>query len=162
MRVLVVGATGALRPAAVQLAAAGHEVYALARHPDPPPPGTVAVTADVTDVPALASALERAGRFDAALVYAPAASPAARRRIADAVGGTLVELLTSDCADPATNPQGRADAVESVGVALLLGWRTDGGGWHSAEELSAAAVAVLDRPVPRTLGTVRPWSDRPR
>ncbi|MFB7087075.1 hypothetical protein [Streptomyces sp. NPDC056296] len=48
---------------------------------------------------------------------------------------------------------------------LVLGWRTrpEGSRWHTAEEISEAALRVLDAAPPRdaVLGRVRPWSTRP-
>jgi hypothetical protein len=53
-------------------------------------------------------------------------------------------------------------------VALQLGWAAQGARgsrWHTPEEVSAAAMGELAAPwAPRTvvLGSVRPWSARPR
>ncbi|NED87837.1 hypothetical protein G3I76_48120, partial [Streptomyces sp. SID11233] len=48
---------------------------------------------------------------------------------------------------------------------LVLGWHSASGvtRWHTPEDISAAALALLDAPAPAdaVLGEVRPWSARP-
>lgn len=61
MRVLVTGASGFIGgPACRVLAERGHEVVALVRRPGSEPPGTRAVTGDLTDAAALSAAFREA------------------------------------------------------------------------------------------------------
>ena len=63
-------------------------------------------------------------------------------------------------------PSAAADPHTGAGIVpadtLQLGWTEDAPHrWHTPDEVSIAALAVLADGEPRTLGTVRPWSDRP-
>jgi hypothetical protein len=137
-------------------------VYALARGAAalPAHPELVPVVADLTDLAPVRRALAGAPRLHAAVVYAPFADPAVPALLAGAVDGRLVELFTSRWADP----QLGAAELPSVGIPLLLGWATDPSGrtrWHTAAEISAAALDVLASGQPAQLGAVRPWHERP-
>lgn len=183
---LVAGATGVLRPAAVALLRRGHRVSALARRRAPlrvlareAPGRLLPLAADHGDpgLPALLDAAERdAGPFTGALLYCPTAPDRAVREMLARVGrgGVGVQVLTSRWAAPVDaghGPWSWSDLPPSARPAphtrlLLLGWRAsaDGGsGWHSPEEISAAALRLYDRPHPSdaVLGTVRPWDHRP-
>lgn len=164
---LVVGATGALRPAAVELARTGRTVIAVcrsaqrladlaARRPTIRPAPT-----DYTDPQRLAEDLPP-GPYEAALLYCPHAPVSARQVLAERTHGPVVELLTSAVADP-----GRvglhlelADLPTVGTVRVLLGW-ADGPRWHTPSELSQAALAALADGQDRILGRVRPWEERP-
>lgn len=184
---LVVGATGALLPAARVAAARGDTVTALARDAttlrdlERRTGGRARPLARDYSAPGLREALTEASRespFTGALLYCPLADPATVRALTAAVppGGPVVLLLTSSHAAPAgAEPDGvrwsparlPPGARPAPGCRLLvLGWRTgpDGSGWHTAEEISEAALRVLDTHPPRdaVLGSVRPWSSRPR
>ena len=89
-----------------------------------------------------------------ALVYAPSAAPTVVELIAAAVSGPVVEVFTSRWAAP-EGP----DVLPSVGVPLLLGWARDTHGrsrWHTAREISDAALETLASGSPAQLGAVRP------
>lgn len=179
--VLVTAATGALGPAAAALAARGYAVTALAR--DRPAlaglaesagPWLQPLAADFAD-PALAELLGRAeqnlGRFTGALLYCPGASPWALQTLYEATAGpSTVRLLTSAWAEPPADrptalprrPPGNPKGVRT----LLLGWYAPQDGdtrWHTPQELSDAALELFDAPgvETQTLGSVRPWTDRP-
>ncbi|MFE2374697.1 hypothetical protein [Streptomyces sp. NPDC059398] len=118
-----------------------------------------------------------------ALVYSPALPPgAAASCLRGLLGGPCVLLLPSRWADPAEAAvwgHGGAAGQGSWTPALLppearpaewvrplvLGWRAEEGGtrWHTPEEISAAALELLDAPAPAAavLGRVRPWAGRP-
>jgi hypothetical protein len=150
MRVLVVGATGILRPAAATLAAEGHRVTGVARDASSVPTGVAGLSADAT-VPAFVAD----GSWDAALVYGPAVSSASLEAIRAAVTGPVVRVLTSEAAAP-----DRASALSEPYV-LQLGWVPLTRRWHTAAEVSSAALQVLEDGDSRGLGVVRPWEDRP-
>ncbi|WP_162240777.1 hypothetical protein [Leifsonia sp. Leaf264] len=155
-RVLVVGASGVLGPAATILASRDWRVTGVARNRRLPD-GVEALFVDAAQRERLEKAL--AGRrWDAAIVYAPALSDASLDVVRAAVDGAVVEVRVSAAADPAL---GEFVVLPNV---LQLGWRAEADGstaWHDAAEISAAAVAVLDDGRGRVLGAVRPWEHRP-
>ncbi|MFE6886868.1 hypothetical protein [Streptomyces sp. NPDC057694] len=183
---LVVGATRILRPAVTALSERAVSVTAVARSAadlrelaDEYPDLVTPLVADVTapDVGAVLRAAAERAPLTGAVVYAPAVPPGA---LADLVGavvpGPVVVLATSEWAVP-TEPGTDAGewtpndlpAQARSGVAarmLVLGWHEgeQAARWHTPDEISAAALALLDAPVDRNavLGTVRPWSSRPR
>ena len=153
--VLVAGATGALRPAALRLAGGGLIVTGLARQVDLP--GVTALETDWTDPAAVRDAL--AGRsFDAALLYCPTAAADSVAAMVGATTGRVVRLLTSAVAAP---PFDLADLPPDRAVRLVLGW-APGPRWHTPEEVSRAALDVLRDGADTVLGAIRPWADRPR
>lgn len=160
--VLVVGASGILAPAAAQLAAAdgGAPVTGIGRG-RPMPSGVEAIAVDARDAEALRRALG-ARRWGCAVVYAPAVTDASLPVLRAAVDGPVVLVRTSaEATPPPEEPE--APAPEPGPWTLQLGWATGAGGarWHSPEEISEAALAVLRDGAGRTLGAVRPWADRP-
>ncbi|MGE6737182.1 hypothetical protein, partial [Streptomyces sp. NPDC059900] len=111
-----------------------------------------------------------------AVVYAPAVPPGTvARLVRPVVAGPLVLLVTSEWAAPgrpgtdagpwtpnALPAEARSGAA---GRLLVLGWHGEGrtARWHTPQEISAAALALLDAPAGRdtALGALRPWSARP-
>ncbi|MFD6054270.1 hypothetical protein [Agromyces sp. NPDC060279] len=160
--VLVVGASGILAPAAAQLAAAddGAPVTGVGRV-RPMPSGVEAIAVDARDAAALRRALG-ARRWARAVVYAPAVTDASLPVLRAAVDGPVVLVRTSAEAAPSPEEPG-APAPEPGPWTLQLGWAPGAGGarWHTPEEISDAALAVLRDGAGRTLGAVRPWADRP-
>jgi len=157
MRVLVVGATGILRPAVGALADRGDDVTGVSRGVAGIPDGVRALAVDARDRGALAATL--GGRaWDRAIVYRNVVRAETLPEIELRVEGRLVLIRTSGAADPS---KGEPDERPNV---LQLGWAADGAGgtrWHTPDEISAAAIAVLDDGEFRMLGVVRPWRDRP-
>ncbi|QKJ18277.1 hypothetical protein [Microbacterium hominis] len=148
--VLVIGATGILAPAASRLSERGIHVVGISRKGRE---GTVAV--DAHDSDALTEALADA-TWDAAMVYEPAVSQKSLAYIHGATPGRCVVVRTSAAADPARG------TLVIPRDTLQLGWTADTPHrWHTPSEVSAAALDVLADGQPRTLGTVRPWQDRP-
>jgi hypothetical protein len=148
--VLVVGSSGILRPAAAALAADGAHVIGVSRTG-----GDGSLPVDARDLGALVAALDGQS-WSQALIYRPAVSEESLAFLRAATSGRCVVVLTSDEADPAYG-----DAAIPADT-LQLGWHTgDVGRWHSAAEISDAALAVLADGAPRILGTIRPWSSRP-
>ncbi|GJF34600.1 hypothetical protein KNE206_73000 [Kitasatospora sp. NE20-6] len=175
--VLVVGATGVLRPAAVALAGRGHRVSALARRAGPLADlarecgdAVRPLAADVRD-PGLPDALDTVadalGPFTGALLYCPAAPAGAVSGMLGRVGGggPAVLLLTSAWAAPEAGEMPFPEARR-----LLLGWADGPGGprWHTPAEISTGALRLFDTgraglgaPGAAVLGSVRPWTERP-
>lgn len=180
--VLVVGATGVLRPAALALDDRGEKVLALARPSSrltelaASRRGIEAVPADLSDRTELPRILERylPDGVDLALLYSPAGDAEVGQLLAAVVRRRVVRLVTSSAADPAGGAAPREAADDDRQAVLLLGWtdaatgpisskRSLGGTrWHTPQEISAAALAVLDGAPAGTLGRVRPWSERPQ
>lgn len=148
--VLVIGSTGILGPAAAAFGARGDGVIGVSRHGAG---GSIAV--DAADARALADALD--GRdWDDALVYRPAVSDASLGFVRAATPGRCVQVRTTAAADPALG------ILVIPRDTLQLGWTADPEHpWHTPAEVSCAALEVLADGQPRTLGAVRPWSDRP-
>lgn len=162
-RVLVVGATGILRPAAVALAASGVTVLAVARTRQDlerlaqAAPGVVPVVADCLRPEEVVAALATTGpRPLSGLCYCPAADAAGRRALAALVDGPLLQLLPSAWAEP------DAAAPDAGGPVLQLGWTGVPPRWHTPDEVSTAALEAWREGRDAVLGRVRPWADRPR
>lgn len=148
--VLVIGATGILAPAWEAFRSRGDGVVAVSRHGAR---GSIAV--DARDAPALRAALDGEAWIDA-VVYAPAVSAESLSYVRGATTGRCVLVRTSDAAAPEFG----TSAVPRD--TLQLGWTDDPTPrWHTPAEVSCAALEVLADGMPRTLGVVRPWSDRP-
>lgn len=148
--VLVIGATGILGPAAAALAARGNRVIGVSRHGAA---GTIGV--DATDAGALADALEGA-TWDDAILYGPAVSKESLAFVRVATPERFVLVRPSAAADPAHG------ILTVPRDTLQLGWSVAAPHrWHTPDEVSSAALEVLADGESRTLGTVRPWSERP-
>ncbi|MGY0021553.1 hypothetical protein ACVHNB_21655 [Streptomyces sp. YJ-C3] len=185
-QVLIVGATRILRPAVTALSERAVSVTAVARSAaglrelaDEHPGRVIPLAADATAHgfgSVLRSAAERAP-LTGAVVYAPAVPPGTLAElVGSVVAGPVVVLATSECAAPAESGTDAGEwtpndlpAAARSGTAsrlLVLGWHAGGAAtrWHTPREISAAALALLDAPTDRdtVLGTVRPWSSRPR
>jgi hypothetical protein len=148
--VLVIGATGILGPAAAAFTARGDDVIGVSRSGRA---GSIGV--DAADAHALSAALAERS-WDDALVYRPAVSDASLAFVRSATPGRCVQVRTSAAADPALG------ILVIPRDTLQLGWTGDPERrWHTPAEVSCAALEVLADGRPRTLGAVRPWSDRP-
>lgn len=160
---VVIGASGILAPLGPALHRCGVKSVGVARGSRDVGEGfDESVTLDAHNVVAVLSWLVgRKSASDLVVAYAPA--------VGDAVwglwrgwAGRLLVVATSQWAAPSAAvppwPMG-----EGVSV-LQLGWRADGGGWHSPLEVSAAVLEVMAGgfPVHAVLGVVRPWKDQPR
>lgn len=185
-QVLIVGATRILRPAVATLSERAGSVTAVARsaadlgdlaaaYPGRVTPLAADATAHDFDA-VLRAAAERAP-LTGAVVYAPAVAPGTLAALVGAVvAGPVVVIATSKWAAPAASgtdtdawtPDDLPAAARSEAPSrrLVLGWRGTGEAarWHTPPEISAAALALLDAPADRdaVLGTVRPWSSRPK
>lgn len=149
--VLVVGSSGILHPAASALIAGGVTVVGVSRYG-----ADESIAVDARDVGSLRAALD--GRtWSEALVYRPAVSEESLAFLQSTTPGRCVVILTSEVADPLFGE------VHVGNDILLAGWTvSDRARWHTAAEVSDAALQVLEDGTPRILGTVRPWRNRPR
>lgn len=172
MHSLVVGGTGILQPAAQTLAERGWLVTVLARGATDEPPQQFAAAVDVRDTPALGATLDEAisarGSFDLALVYAPTAPATSMEAIARHVAGRLIYVLTSEWSAPDADRSRRdawaPDGAGNLSQRVTLGWTygVEGARWHTPEEVGHATLDALEhRASETTLGTLRPWSERP-
>ena len=185
--VLVVGASGILKPAALYLLGDGLDVIGVAR--SRPRLAELAQAANnVTQSAALhvlqADAREiglagqverlidqRRLRLDAVLVYGPATTDAVVERLLLATDCPVELILTSRWADPTTagHEWSLSDLPEVEQKdrdrlrRLVLGWRRRNGisRWHDAVQISAAALDAITTSGDQLLGTVTPWSERP-
>lgn len=153
--ILVVGASGILAPAASALVDSGARVTGVGRRL-PMPAGVRSMHVDARDLSALDATLGTS-RWSSAIVYQPAITARTLRRIEAAIDGRIVLVRTSAAADPV-----HGESALPAGV-LQLGWQDDGNAvrWHSAAEVSDAALDVLTDGTARVLGVMRPWERRP-
>jgi hypothetical protein len=176
--VLVVGATGILRPAVERLLHDSRPVLAVARNQDElellrVPGGPETLTTLAYDakrdqfVDALTEQMRVGGvTLSDALIYRPATTADVVQRVTPLVTGMTLELLPSAYAKPTGEDAWTVDDLPTAydrHARLVLGWkRIDGvSTWHTAEEISAAALRQLAQPSDRVLGVVSPWADRP-
>lgn len=167
-RVLIVGATGVLRPAVLSCVARGWTVVALARNEDrlddlvAEVGGNVTTVAvDVYNAAAMAAVLASGSlRSDDAILYLAAGDDmrenAAADRLSIAVRGTVVRILNSRWAPAPPATTGRWPTAAGR-RHLLLGVaeaHDDAAGrWHTPEEISVAALHVLVTRSDLVLGT---------
>lgn len=155
---LIVGASGILAPAAATAQACGLAVTGVSLNNLPGAELSRVVRVDARSVEALDA--EFADEYwDYAIVYAPATTPRALEWLKPRVGKRLIVVETSQIADPKTG------FTRPEKDTLVLGWYFDSGQeahWHTATEISDAALRLLAKHTGSVLGTVRPWSSRPR
>ena len=172
--VLVIGATGILLPAVLSLSAAGLDVVAVGRDDRKLAPlaaatSVVTINGDLHDASALEATLRNARIEPAgAIIYSADASATELRKIGALVNGPRLYVLASQFgAPPGDDQQGVVDseALDQTlhGCVLILGWAATPSGprWHSPDEVSSAALEHFRARSSGTLGTVRPWSQRP-
>ena len=163
---VVVGASGILAPLGRVLSAHGVHTVGVSRG-DRLGRGEwdERVALDTHDVGAVTDWL--AGRqtpFAALIGYDPAVAADCWPLLARGAARVVV-VATSSWAEPgsSTGPW----VILPAAVVVQLGWALAPGGsrWHTPDEVSTAvAQSLADGPAPRTvlLGSVRPWSARPR
>lgn len=179
--ILVVGGTGMLSDMVEALAREGGRLSLLSRRASQAArPGVAGFDADYTDEAAFAAALGQAlaasGPVDLAVAWFHTLKIAAPRCLAEAVGGPagpgrLFQVLGSAMGDP--EHPGRLARAASVAADLpncrlrqvLLGFRLEeqGSRWNTEAEISAGVLAAIHADlVLSTVGTLEPWSARPR
>ena len=174
--VLVIGATGILRPACLDLVGAGRPVLAIARDGQrlgdlrrAAGPLLAHKSADCRVLASIRVALtgaEGLGPLSGALVYCPAAPAHLLDVVTRVTRGPVVWLMTSagaaaqgsNAQRPASDGESHARAPGGV-VTVKLGWATELDGsprWHTPREVSTIALEALHQNMDRTLGTWDP------
>ena len=179
--ILVVGGTGMLSDMVEALAGDGGRLSLVSRRAsEAARPGVAGYDADYMDEAAFVSALDQArrasGPIDLAVGWFHTLKIAAPRRLAEAVGapgraGRLFQVLGSAVADP--DHPGRLARAAAVAEGLsdcrlrqvVLGFRLmeEGARWNTGAEISAGVLTAIHADaVFSVVGTVEPWSARPR
>ena len=160
---VVIGASGILAPLGALLGEVGFTTWGVSRSGTTAGNGWARASAmDCQDAVAVGDWIASCPKGPELLVaYAPAVLDALWPQWGVWAGRVVVVATSKWCA-----PEVEArpwDAVKNR-IVLQLGWRDDGeGGWHTAKEISLAALEVVDSACPNSfvLGRIRPWEDRP-
>ncbi|GEM_PF-173942 len=182
-KALLLGTTGMLAAAARHAAMQAEEAVIVSRHADSFSFGDEALDAKCVslpfsyeDEPALLAALESHAPFSLALTWIRPRAELLRAALDALVapGGTLIEVMGSRSilAGPNGEPSIasiRADALahqpDIAYAQVVLGFVRENGAsrWLTHEEISAAAIAQMEMPLPRRIaGTLEPWDARPQ
>ena len=180
---LLLGATGMLSAAATHAAVQAEKSVVVSRHAEDFSFGDAALDAkcervslSYEDEPALLAALEPHAPFSLALTWIRPRAELLRAALDALVapGGTLIEVMGSRSilAGPKGEPSIaaiRADALahqpDITYAQVVLGFVQENGAsrWLNHEEISAAAIAQMEMPLPRRIaGTLEPWDARPQ
>ena len=153
-RALLLGATGMLAAAARHAAMRADECVLVSRGADAFSFGSTALDEKLTrlplsyeDEPALLDQLAGHAPFDLALTWI--------RPRAELLRAAL-DALRSDAF---------AQQSDITYAQVILGFVRENGAsrWLNHEEISAAAIAQMEMPLPRRIaGTLEPWDERPR
>lgn len=181
-RALLIGTTGMLTAAARHAVEQSASAALVSRNADTFTFGNAALDAKLTrlplsyeDAPSFLDALEPYAPFDLALTWIRPRAELLRAAIDAFIApkGLLVEVMGSRSI--LTGPEGqasiaalRADALahqpDITYAQVILGFmrEKDTSRWLTHEEISAAAIAQLDNPMPRRIaGILEPWDQRP-
>lgn len=184
--VLLVGASGILKPAALYLLGDGLDVIGVGRS-RPRLADLSQAVHNVTQSAALhvlqADAREsvvareverlveqRRLSLEGVVVYEPATSEPVVESLLELSECPVVEILTSRWARPTGDEPWTLHDLPPVDPAhrdrvrrLVVGWRRRNNisSWHDAVQISAAALEALAVPGDQVLGHLSPWSDRP-
>lgn len=181
-RALLIGTTGMLTAAARHAVEQSASAALVSRNADTFTFGNAALDAKLTrlplsyeDAPSFLDALEPYAPFDFALTWIRPRAELLRAAIDAFIApkGLLVEVMGSRSI--LTGPEGqasiaalRADALahqpDITYAQVILGFmrEKDTSRWLTHEEISAAAIAQLDDPMPRRIaGILEPWDQRP-
>lgn len=183
MTTLLLGTTGMLSAAAAHAVARSKKAVLVSRHAD-----AFSFNNDVLDVKlkpinvsyddenAFLDALLYHAPFDLALTWMHPSAEILRAALDGMIapGGRLVEVMGSRSI--LLGPNGEASIAERRAQALalqteityaqvILGFVIEGetSRWLTHEEISKAAIAQMERPVPRLVaGVLEPWEMRPK
>lgn len=180
---LLLGTTGMLNAAAAHAVARSDRAVLVSRQADAFSFGDEALDAKLVpvaqsydDEPAFLAALEPHAPFDVALTWIRPRAELLRAALDALVapGGLLVEvmgsrsILTGEDGAPSIATL-RAEALghqpDVTYAQVILGFIREGetSRWLDHEEISAAAIAQMEMPLPRRIaGTLEPWDARPR
>ncbi|MDO8839930.1 MAG: hypothetical protein Q7V31_13480 [Parvibaculum sp.] len=179
---LLLGATGMLKAAASHAAWQAEECVLVSRNAGVFSFGNAALDARLIrlslsyeDEPAFLGALADYAPFDLALTWIRPRAELLRAAL-DALiapGGLLVEvmgsrsILTGESGAPsiaALRAEVLAHQPDITYAQVILGFVHEGKNsrWLDHEEISAAAIAQMEMPLPRRIaGTLEPWDERP-
>ncbi|MEX0840245.1 MAG: hypothetical protein WD034_11995 [Parvibaculum sp.] len=182
MKTLLVGTTGMLKNAAMHGVARAEQAVLVSRNADGFSFGAdmldaklMRIAQNYEDEPAFLAALEPHAPFDTALTWIHPRAELLRAAL-DALiapGGLLVEVMGSRSILTGTDGTPsiatlRAEALacqpDIVYAQVILGFVREGNAsrWLTNEEISAAAIAQMEMPLPRRIaGTLEPWDKRP-
>jgi NAD(P)-dependent dehydrogenase (short-subunit alcohol dehydrogenase family) len=186
---LVIGGTGMLRDACLDLTTQGWTVSAVARHhaglaslrqeaaarsgrPDALNP----ISVDYSDIASLALGLRSAaiakGPFSLAIVWTHSTAPMAPHVIADVVASTAspclyIHLVGCEVADPTRVDSDRDELSISPGIQYrraILGFvlEANGSRWLTHREICSGVAAAIRSPErEQVIGVVTPWASHP-
>ncbi len=180
---LLLGTTGMLNAASVHAVARSDKAVLASCHADSFSFGAdtldtklVRVARSYDDEAAFLAALEPHAPFDVALTWIRPRAELLRAALDALVapGGLLIEvmgsrsLLTGENGAPSIATL-RAEALghqpDIIYAQVILGFVREGetSRWLNHEEISAAAIAQMEMPLPRRIaGVLEPWDARPR
>lgn len=180
---LLLGATGMLAAAARHAAAKAEKSVIVSRNAGSFSFGdqtldakSVSLALSYEDEPALLAALGEHAPFSLALTWIRPRAELLRAALDALVapGGLLVEVMGSRSilAGPKGEPSIASFRAEALAhqpdisyAQVVLGFVREGktSRWLNHEEISAAAIAQMEMPLPRRIaGTLEPWDARPR
>lgn len=169
MKVLVVGGTGMLWGTCLGLKELGHQVYALSRQSHHDYLGIHPILVNYKDLVQLEAALEPHEPFDMAVVWIHSDAVQAPYVVAKYVDGPYFHVLSSQAADPSeiVNPKRRLhfEGVGSDYREVILGFVAEqwGSRWLEHEEIAEGVLQAIQQDAKQyVVGTVRPWSARPK
>ena len=136
----------------------------------------IALPISYEDEPALLAALEEHAPFDLALTWIRPRAELLRAALDALVapGGTLIEEMGSRSILAGKNGEPSIASIRAEALAhqpdisyaqVVLGFVHENGAsrWLNHEEISAAAIAQMEMPLPRRIaGTLEPWDARPQ
>lgn len=180
---LLLGTTGMLNAAAVHAVARSDKAVLASRHADGFSFGAetldgkiVPIAQSYDDEAAFLAALEPHAPFDVALTWIRPRAELLRAALDALVapGGLLVEVMGSRSILAGGNGEPSIATLRAEALAhqpdityaqVILGFVREGGAsrWLNHEEISAAAIAQMETPLPRRVaGVLEPWDARPR
>jgi NADPH:quinone reductase-like Zn-dependent oxidoreductase len=183
--VLVIGGTGMLREAVLQLARHSRSVTVVARGAKRLSELALresnirTIPIDYSNTTGFENALIKStygqSNFDLAVVWVHDSSPSAAMQAARFVGsakrpGKFFHVLSSAVADPSSPSRSRRvdfDRIEHLDYhEVILGFVAGSSGsqsrWLTHQEISNGVIEAIETNASRfVVGTVRPWSERP-
>lgn len=183
MTALLLGTTGMLSAAARHAASQAEKAVIVSRNAGAFSFGDEALdgkcetlSLSYEDEPAFLAALEEHAPFDMALTWIRPRAELLRAALDALVapGGLLVEVMGSRSILAGENGAPSIATLRAEALAaqpdvtyaqVILGFVQENGAsrWLNHEEISAAAIAQMEMPLPRRIaGTLEPWDARPR
>lgn len=182
MTTLLIGTTGMLKAAAAHAVARSRKVILVSRHAEEFTFGSatldrklVRVAQSYDDAAAFLDAVAAHAPYDLALTWIRPQAEIVRAALDGMIapGGRLIEVFGSrsiltgaDGAPSIAERRAQSMALQPglTYAQLILGFVVEATGsrWLTHDEISAAAIAQMERPVPRLVaGVLTPWEKRP-